>query len=95
MHTEKEQRRTNLGLGWWEGNIYLGYIFWILFKPLGIPGLEECGLTTPNFRPWNCKKGSGGENELNEKDLGREGGGIYSEAAKIGNRTTHSHIHMI
>jgi len=41
-------------------------------KPLGIPGLEDCGLTTPNLRPWNWKKENGIENELNEKGSGRK-----------------------
>lgn len=42
------------------------------FKPLGISGLEKCGLTTPNFRPWNWKEEDGGENKLNETDLGEK-----------------------
>lgn len=42
------------------------------FKPLGISGLEKCGLTTPNFRPWNWNEEDGGENKLNENDLGEK-----------------------
>lgn len=42
------------------------------FKPLGISGLEKCGLTTPNFRPWNWKEEDGGENKLNENNLGEK-----------------------
>lgn len=55
------------------------YIFGTIFKPLGIPSLEERGLTTPNFRPWNWKKENRGESELNEEDLGGKEGGIYSK----------------
>lgn len=53
----KGAEKEGFGLGFFSlfvggGDIYLGYIFWIIFKPLGIPGLEECGLATPNFRPF-------------------------------------------